>query len=129
MKKPKAKTRTVLDYHQCTKFIEKKYKIDVRDYAHSNKQFDEWCKAKGIKPDGNSQSQWSAFKKAIKNGELIERPYQDFWHWIIDVCPVSNGGTIHLSAELGDGAIPWQKEILALYVKEFGDNQEYETSW
>lgn len=119
----------MLDYSECTDFIEKKYKIDVRDYARSHVQFGEWCKTKGITPDGNSQSQWSKYQAAITSGEIVERPYQDFWHWITDVCQVSNGGTIHLSTELGDGAEPWQKEILALYVKEFGDEQEYETSW
>lgn len=103
--KPKPKIRKVLDYRECTEFVEKKYNIKTGDYAGRYSE-----------------------KRSIE--ELNAIPYQDFWHWICDACGVSNGGTITLSSEL-EWAIkePWQKEILDLYVKEFGDGAEYETNW
>lgn len=99
MKKPEFENHTYLDWHKCTDYIEKTHKIRTRDYAN--------C----FGPGGNTANE-----------------YQDFWHWIIDVCDVHRGATMELYEGIEDGAKPWQKEILALYLKEFGRGP-YLTDW
>lgn len=135
LSKPKAKTRKALDWSECTAFIENKYKIQTRDFAKSHAQFGDWCDAKGYgskdpegKDRGSSQIWFAEFQADIKAGKIEDRPYRDFWHWLIDVADVQRGGTLELDAEMGDGAEPWQKEILALYLKEFGSGP-YLTDW
>jgi len=136
MKKPQPKTREpVLDFNECTEYIEKKHHIQTRDYANSSAQFGEWCDAKGYgktDPEGNdrgsSQIWFAQFQADIVAGLVVDKPYQDFWHWLIDVVDIRNGGTIELSEELGEGAEPWQKRILGLYLSEFGKGP-YVTEW
>lgn len=134
MKKPKPQVRKVLDWTACTTYIERKYNINTRDYGHRHAQFGEWCASKGLKPIDSrkditgSQRQWAEYQAAIKAGEVTERLYLDFWHWLLDVADVHRGGTIELSADMGDGADQWQKDILALYLKEFGSGP-YLTDW
>lgn len=139
MTKPKPKTRATLDFSECTDFIENKYNIDTRDFARSHHQFGEWCAAIGeapatCPPDATeeqikaSQEQYGRFKADIASGKIVDRPYQDFWHWLIDNADVRRGGTLELDEEMGEGAEPWQKEILGLYLKEFGTGP-YLTDW
>lgn len=134
MNKPKLKTKKQFDYSECTRFIEAKYKIDTRDFARTHTQFGEWCAAKGMKVIDSrkdirgAQLQFAEWNKAVLSGSVVERPYQDFWHWLIDVADVQRGGTIELDDEMGDGAEPWQNEILGLYLKEFGKGP-YLTDW
>jgi len=137
MKKPEFKTQKYLDYSECTKFIEAKYKIDTRDYAKSHLQYCEWCDSMGYgindkDPDGCSRGDsriWFAqYRTDLETGKIIERPYQDWWHWLIDVADVRRGGFLYLKEDLGDDSEQWQKAILALYLKEFG-NSPYLTDW
>ena len=137
--KPKAKIRKILDWSECTDFIEAKYKIKTRDHANKFGQFAEWvestgepkthCRAGCSKAELEAhQAQYRRYRSAIAFGEIAERPYHDFWHWLIDVNDVQRGGTMELHAEMGERAEPWQKEILALYLKEFGSGP-YLTDW
>ena len=134
--KPKPRVLEVFDWNECTAFIEDKYGINTRDYRRSHNQFDEWCDVKGYgqkdsqgEDRGSSQLWYAEFQCEIESGKVKERPYQDFWHWIIDVTNVQNGGTIELCEELGAGeAEPWQKKILRLYLTEFGSGP-YLTEW
>lgn len=135
MKKPTPKAQPALDFSECTDYIEQKYGIATRDYANSHIQFHEWRRAKGygdIDSEGNlagsSKIWYSEFQQAIKAGEVVKRPYQDFWHWLVDtVCP-TNGGTFLLDKEFGDCAEPWQVEILGFYLDEFGKGP-YRAEW
>lgn len=137
--KPKPQNRKSLDWTSCTEFIEARYKIDTRDYARSHAQFGEWCKANGenpvLTPPGCSpevikecQKQYARFNADIASGKVVERPYQDFWHWLIDHADIRRGGTMELDREMIEGAEPWQKEIFELYWKEFGKGP-YLTDW
>jgi hypothetical protein len=132
--KPKPKTRAVLDFTECTRYIEGKYNITTRDYCRSHLQFGEWCASKGEKViDSRSdikgaQTQYARFNAAIASGKVIERPYQDFWHFLCDTVNPSRGGTIELHEDLADGQEPWVKEILSLYLKEFGSGP-YLNDW
>lgn len=134
MTKPKPKTLKILDFSECTDFIEKTYKINTRDFSRSHHVFHEWCKANGEKAVDSrsdikgSQKQWARFQADIASGKIKERPYQDFWHWLTDVVEVQRGGTLELDADMGEGAEPWQQAILALYLKEFGRGP-YQTDW
>jgi len=139
MKKPKLENRKSLDFSKCTDFIEKKYKIDTRDFARSHGDFGRWCEQSGEKPTpcppGCSdevmkahQAQFAHYQADVAAGKFQDRPYQDWWHWLIDVVDVRRGGTLELDPEMGDGAEPWQKEILGLYLKEFGKGP-YLTDW
>lgn len=135
LKKPKPVSRKSLDFHDCTKFIEEKYKINTRDYANSHMQFFKWCDEKGYhptdaegKPPSESRIWFSEHQAAIKSGAVIERPYQDFWHWLTDVCDIHRGATMELYEGIEAGAEPWQIQILNLYLKEFGRGP-YLTDW
>ena len=135
MQKPKPKTVRLLGWAECTRFIERKYKIDTGDYNHAHTQFGEWCDGKGygqIDPDGKDRGGstiWCAeFQREVSCGLVKKRPFRNFWHWLIDAMAVENGGTIKLSKDLGAGAEPWIREILGLYLKEFGPGP-YLTEW
>lgn len=135
MVKPVPENRPSLDFSDCTAFIEDKYGIDTRDYARSHLQFGEWCDAKGYgekDPDGNDRSSsqvWFAeFKKDVEDGAVVERPYQDFWHWLLEVCDIHRGATMELYEGIEENAEPWQKEILGCYLSEFGRGP-YLTDW
>lgn len=139
MKKPTKQSRKSFDWSACTDFIESKYKIDTRDYARSHSQFGEWCKANNEKlirgePGCSAeemkacQAQYARFQADIASGKLIKRPYQDFWHWLIDKTDIRRGGTMELNREMTEGSEAWQKEIFELYWKEFGKGP-YLTDW
>lgn len=135
MKKPQPENRPSLYFGECTRFIEDKYKIDTRDYARSNHQFFEWCDSTrrgDIDPDGKKRSEsqrwYLEFQQAVSTGEITERPYQDFWHWLLEVCDIHRGATMELYEGIEEGTESWQKEILDIYLKEFGRGP-YLTDW
>ena len=131
MRKPTRKSLRHLDWRQCTDYIERKYNIDTSDYAHSNTAFGDWCKSIGEKPRPlpprcaanvmkAHQEQYARFNKAIADGTFKDRPYQNFWHWLIDVIDPSKGAPFMLYGCLALEAEPWQKKVLSIYRKEFG---------
>jgi len=132
MKKPKLQTSEFYNYAEVISFIEKKHNINTRDYAHSDIQFNEWCDSKGYgqkdtagQDRGASQIWFAEFQREITDGLVFERPYQDFWHWLVDAFSVSRGGVLALSnedLELADE--PWQSEILKLILEEFGEGEK-----
>ena len=62
MNKPEPKTKTALDYHECRNYLQKKYGYDERNFA-------------GWEP-----------------GIGDEKPYQDFWHFVLDKAEyITNG--------------------------------------
>jgi hypothetical protein len=96
--KPTPKERKpILDFHEVIRFIEKKHKIDVRDYAGK-----------------------------FKGGSMDDKPYLDYWHWLIEnhFYDVNNGCERHWDIKFileGDGP-DWVKEITQLVYDEFKDN-------
>ncbi len=108
MKKPKLQTKEYLDYRQCADYVAYKLGVlDIRDYA------------------GKFRSK-NANKDAWK-----DIPYQDFWHFLIDKCDVTNGGFISITTEIGHGEEieDWQALILKTFIEEFGEEVEYMTYW
>jgi hypothetical protein len=101
MKKPKKRAMVVAyNWHECVQYIEKKYKIDIRDYA------------------GKFKCKWN-------NGELgEEKPYQDFWHWVVQNKDVNNGSVVTLSSYDYTECEDWQQQILTFFLKEFGKGKE-----
>jgi hypothetical protein len=126
--KPTPKTFSLLDWEECTLYINETHGIDTRDFANAHAQYGEWCAANNQVPDGSSQTQFAEYQADIKAGKLVERPYQDFWHWLLDVADIHRGGMLELDEEMGEDAEPWQKQILALYLAEFGKGP-YHTDW
>ncbi len=125
--KPKKKTFKALDYSECADYINKKYNCNIRDFSRSHLQFFDWAKHKGYKgmdPEGkkmgDSQIWFAEYNKEIKDGKFAERPYQDFWHYIGDVCGPPRGGFFYLHNDTS-GAEDWQKQILGWFFDEFGD--------
>lgn len=105
MKKPTKKTIVCWDYNKCADYISKKLGKDIRNFAG--------CK----------------FKVRGKDA-----PYQDFWHFLIDILNPSRGGFIHLSNEWLDNCTePWHKEIMEAFLVEFGEGEnrecEFHTDW
>ena len=132
--KPEQKTLTYFDFRECTEWIEQSHEIKTRDRLRSLDQFAEWCKSIGQSVIDSrqdikgAQQQYAAYRAAIAAGTVIERPYQDWWHWLIEVANVRRGGFTTLDPEMAEGAEPWQAEILGLYLKEFGVGP-YLTDW
>jgi hypothetical protein len=94
--KPQLQTKTFYNYNDCRNYLEKKYGYDERDYA---KKF----QGKKVHDD---------------------KPYLDFWHWVIDHNEVHNGcfisferGTLEYITE------EWVKEIYTHYLDEFADEK------
>jgi hypothetical protein len=83
-----------LDYHDCARWVEKKLGKELRNYAGYTYQ------------DGDT------------------RPYQDFWHYVIDQTEIHNGCYFYLTVQGTDieECEPWQKEILATFAEEFSDH-------
>lgn len=134
MKKPKPKKLELLDWSECTRFIEKKHKCDTRDFARAHHQFGEWCRENGAPVIScsddvkGSQKQYARFNADIAAGKVVERPYQDFWHFLCDAAQPTRGGQLELSADMAEGAEPWVKQILGWYLEEFGPGP-YLTDW
>lgn len=59
-------------------------------------------------------------------------PYQDFWHWIMDLNEVTNGCYIHLPEWdyyfNNESVEPWKKEIMQ-YFKDFLGDDYNERLW
>lgn len=98
--KPEKQTRTeeFWDYYDVCRYIEKKYKISLENYA-----------------------KWSP-------GKNDDKPYQNFWHWITDRQEIHNGCFFYLNVyehtEPEDKYCPgWVKEILKRFYDEFGEDE------
>ena len=91
MEKPGLIPRAAIDFLDATEWIEKKYEVNVRDYA----------------------GRWvGEFNK--------NKPYLDFWHYICDEANISNGIIQTLNFEdMRLNATDWQIEIIDLFDKEF----------
>lgn len=101
MDKPTIETISYYDFNKCTRYIEEKYGINTRDYA-------------GM----------------FKNGEVnCEVEYQDFWHWIMDNKDIHNECFFELLEHDKWNMNDWQKEILQLYIDEFGEEIEFYVWW
>lgn len=102
IKKPTAKSRKgkFLDWSECRDYLQLKYGKDLRDYA----------------------GKWTA-----KAGE--DRPYQDFWHWIVHHNDISNGSEFSIVVDEYTNEEPWVMEILAMIKAEFGNEPCFWAEW
>jgi hypothetical protein len=137
LKKPQKKTSKYFDYGECRDFINKKYHIDIDDYANHFASSNKWCKDRGELPANcppgcsssqlaKSQAQFARYQSDVAAGKWQEPPFQCFWHFILDACGIGNGSEFWM-----DGLDPkeaWQQEILDLFLKEFGSGP-YVSSW
>lgn len=100
--KPKSKVKPiqVLDYHECEQVVEEKLGYELRD----------------------TLGKFDPTRPGNKNV-----PYRDFWHFLVDTCGVTNGGTLYMPFE-HEAKEEWQKEILRAFHTEFGEGP-YLTSW
>lgn len=97
MNKPTPKTFKALDYNECERYIERKYNVDLRDYAGK-----------------------------FKGGDLNEKntPYLDFWHWILDYNDIKRGSFFYMDFYDAEQQELWIQEILVLFEKEFVEYME-----
>lgn len=94
--KPQKQSRTYYDYNECRDYLQEKYDYDERDYAGKYSH--------GNSGDGN-------------------KPYLDFWHWVIERYEIHNGCYITFDkSELDDIEKDWIKEIYSHYLDEFADD-------
>ncbi len=141
MKKPTKQhpLEKMYNYHDVITYIEKKHSIKTQDYENSHSQFDEWCDSKGYsKKDKegksrNSSTFWYAeYKEDIEKGLVKERPYLNFWHWVIDYDDsISNGsvGSIcDIDLQVSDtvNTPEFVRNILTIIVEEGFTNEENE---
>lgn len=106
MEKPTKKPqKSVLNWNECVRYLEHKYKIDIRDYK-------------------------GRFKGGKHNPDV---EYCDFWHWFLDHNDIHNGCYAYLGFDwLDDTKTPdWIKEIITLFKNEFfeGDDLEFWVEW
>lgn len=61
-----------------------------------------------------------------KPGSDVE--FQNFWHWMIDVCEIRNGCYFEIDFrdfyENDDSLKDWQKTILKIFIDEFQEGEE-----
>lgn len=149
MKKPvPEKRQALLNYNDMIDYIEKKYKIDTRDYAGSHKPetrdrcLREACKQVGAdyeivnedltKADEKNPGVEKKLEIRRKIYDIYDKllpPYQDFWH-LYSLSISGNGSEMYIGFEEleddheyypGEEPYPeWAKEILRLIKKEFG---------
>ena len=104
LEKPKFKTKIFYHYNECRNYLQKKYNCNERDFAGRYKR-DENNKLKEVD---------------------INKPYQDFWHWVCDNYIIYNGCFIVFSKNyfgMKSETIPeWVKTIYSRYIEEFADN-------
>lgn len=123
MDKPVKKVRTpIYDWNECMKYLREKYGVDERDYAGKFK------------------------RNAVGALRTNNRPYLDFWHWVVDQKSPVRGGEVWVGPEdvrelatrevKEDEKLPadlkgWRGRILGLLLEEFGENgeQTFLTDW
>lgn len=155
LKKPTKKMdEPYWDYHEVSDYLEKLHKKNFRDYAgkftaegkiERDAQIKAWVVANGYSgwehamdvPDpAKPRDDWPADSEEMKKRVEInlkmwpdlkktERPYQDFWHFIVENNEVTNGCWIYLPEQevMDDPDVePWQKEILQYFMDFLGDD-------
>lgn len=104
MKKPTKQKIEYYDYSECRDYLEQKYGYDERDYAGK-----------------------------FKDGLHDDRPYLDFWHWVVERFNVRNGDYITFErSEIEEIEQDWVREIYTRYIDEFADkngNLEMYVGW
>lgn len=98
--KPKKQTKGYYDYNQCRNYLQDKYNYDERDYA---KKYYRNKKNKITK---------------VNN----DKPYLDFWCWVLDNYTINNGCFITFyKNDIKQIKEDWIKEIYSHYIDEFAD--------
>jgi hypothetical protein len=145
MKKPKKVVKEILDYHDCVKYIEKKYKIDLRDFKglfgkNYDKLLQQICTELGVnhkdleedlsKADNKDPEvirKKSVRAKVYKQHEKLSPEYCDFWHFLIDNYGLQNGSDLSLSKEdISDTNPDWVNQIIKMFLDEFGEGEDQE---
>ncbi len=101
MKKPQLETRKYLDYDKCAKYVA--FKLGIKDIRDVTGHF---------QPGGTEEN----------------NPYQDFWHFICDICDPNNGSYICIGTDMSCKE-DWQQKICDMFVQEFGEEQDYWVEW
>lgn len=99
MQKPTKKEYAYYPYNECAKYIE--HLMGIKDIRDVDGKF-----------YGNEAAE-----------------YKDFWHFLLDKKDIHNGCAIQICMEDADGAEDWQREIVELFVKEFGEGAYYWVEW
>ena len=94
MKKPEKIKFELNDYHKCRDWLQRRYNYDERNYAN--------CTLTASEDD---------------------TPYQDFWHFVIDMGNPHNGSILWMHNEWRENAEEWQVEILDRYLDHFGEGE------
>jgi hypothetical protein len=113
VRKPKTRTIVAYEWGDIEKYIQAKYKRNLRDWE--GRWTEEWAEKWGTK-------------------DFDERPYHDFWHWMIEHYSPGNGCVVDIypkatMEESGPDLEPWVCEILTILRDEFGDEFKLLTEW
>lgn len=139
----KLKKHTVeyVDYHEMVEAVEKKYGIQIRDFAGKYKwqhekrleimakygqDWDVWGKIKPADMVGLEKECHNEYVIAMSDKNPDNPPYQDFWHFMLDYWPEFNKGKPEYLCwpevkEYADHE--WQKECAQLFINEFGEEE------
>ena len=132
MDKPKRKSDSCLDYHQCRNFLQEKYKYDERDYGGKYKFLND-VQTKINKNYGKSwfdKAPEDFTKKEQKAHDEYETlikdtpEYLDFWHWVCDTYQIHNGCFITFDNHWLEGTNikeDWIRIIYKYYIDEFAN--------
>jgi len=96
VEKPSKRTKEAYDWNEARTYIESVHDCDLRNFA--NKTYDG--------SDGD------------------DRPYQDYWHYLIDVCYIIGNGCYFTMEDEMEGE-PWQQEITGWIFDEFGEPDDF----
>ena len=124
------------DYREMIDAVQEMSTKDFDDYASRLTMFREWCDSKGYgatdpvgKPRSSSQIWFAEHQALINSGEIQERPFLCFGHWMGEnwnFGDIANGGEYDINwQDLKNLAISrnedWVVEILSMFVEEYGD--------
>ncbi len=101
MNKPIKHTIEYYDYYECVNYINKKYKVNIDDFA----------------------GHWG---KDVHNPDV---PFQSFWQYIVDTKGIHNGCYMDMYEEWKEDAETWQIQIIDWFLEEFGYDITFYVSW
>lgn len=142
MAKPSQKQRSYYDWDEIEKYIKDELKINIRDYAahkngivnryEFNRQHRRSWQERHYPDKAFTDIAEQYHYASAPDGSCLELPFWDFWDFLCDTFEMHNGEIFDIHwQELKEHANckDWQKEIVDILIREFGDEMTIQFSW
>lgn len=99
MQKPEIRKRDYYDYSELATYLEQKHGVNLNDFAGRRKETD--------------------------RDRLDKIPYQNFWHWLVDIADIRNGSMFYMPDADCYVTLPdWVVTIIGWFNEEWPDLDE-----